>query len=385
MPALVRPGVRDLLVAAVVLTVGLAGVLVAPPHQPGFRDRDLVAALLTVCQAWPLLFRRHRPVWVLAAVWSATVVFLALRYPPVTSAYAGVAAATYAAASFGGTPRDHTVRAVTAALAVALVAAAVDYGYRPAEALALLLLLLTAWVTGDRARTRRSYLEALQERSQLLERERAMDVEAAAAAERTRIARELHDVIAHGVSVIVLHARGAREVLHRDPDATRSSLELIERTGREALDELRVVLGALRGDSRADALEPQQGLDHLETLVRRTQAAGLAVEVTVEGDVARLPSAVDLAAYRIVQEALANTMKHSTATRAEVVLRYEDGHLVVQVTDDGEPREQAVPGSGHGLLGMRERVATLDGRIDLGPRDGGGYGVHAVLPAGGGR
>ena len=383
MPALVRPGVRDLLVAAVVLTVGLAGILVAPPDQPDFRDRDVVAVLLTVCQAWPLLFRRHRPAEVLAIVWSATVVFLALRYPPVTSAYAGIAVATYAAASYRSAERERPVRVVSAVLAVALAAVAVDYGFRPAEALVLLLLLLTAWVMGDRARTRRSYLAALEERSQLRERERELDVEAAAAAERTRIARELHDVIAHGVSVIVLHARGAREVLQRDPEATRSSLELIERTGREALDELRVVLGALRGDSRADALEPQQGLDHLETLVRRTEAAGLAVEVTVEGAVSRLPSAVDLAAYRIVQEALANTMKHSTATRAAVALRYEDGHLVVQVTDDGEPHEQAVPGSGHGLLGMRERVATLDGRIETGPREGGGFEVLAVLPAGG--
>lgn len=244
----------------------------------------------------------------------------------------------------------------------------------------MFLLFVTAWVMGDRARTKRQYLETLEDRAQLLERERETEVEAAAAAERTRIARELHDVIAHGVSVIVLHARGARELLDQDPAATRRSLELIEHTGREALGELRTVVGALRTDGRRDALEPQPGLLHLRELVRRTEEAGLAVTVTVEGQVSPLPLAVDLSAYRIVQEALANTLKHSTARNADVVVRYGDDHLLIQVTDAGTRRESSEPGGGHGIVGMRERVALLNGHIETGPRPEGGYEVLAVLP-----
>ena len=377
-----RPSVRDFLVTGGVLGLGLAGIALAPPHQAGFRDRDILAILLTLGQVCPLLFRRQRPVWVMTAVWAATIAFLALRYPPVSSSFAGMTAATYALASYRPSEDDRLASAVSATLGIGLAAGAVAHGYSAREGLVLLLLLLTAWVMGDRARTRRSYLEALEERSRLLERERTLDLEAAAAAERTRIARELHDVIAHGVSSIVLNARGAREQMNRDPEATKQSLELIEHTGRDALDELRVVLGALRGDNSTDGFEPQQRLSHLDALIARTQAAGLRVDVSVEGALHSIPSAVDLAAYRIVQEALANVMKHSTATRAAVVVRYEHDHLVVQVADEGERRENSVPSGGHGLLGMRERAATLGGRIDAGPRDVGGYEVLAVLPLG---
>jgi signal transduction histidine kinase len=237
-----------------------------------------------------------------------------------------------------------------AGLVVALVVVAAAAGYGGADATVLLLLFVTAWVMGDRVRTKRHYLEALEERAQLLERERETQVEAAAAAERTRIARELHDVIAHGVSVIVLHARGAKEVMNQDPSATRRSLELIEHTGREALDELRTVVGTLRTDGRGDPLEPQPGLLHLPELLRRTKEAGLTVSVTVDGQVTPLPSTIDLSAYRIVQEALANTLKHSTVTTADVLLRYGKDHLLVQVTDGGTRRDSSEPAEAMGSL-----------------------------------
>jgi signal transduction histidine kinase len=368
------------LVATGVLVLALAGLFVAPLDQPGFRDRDLLAVGLTVAQTAPLVARRRRPLPVLLGVWSATVAYFALHYPPVTTAIAGFAVATYALGAYN--PSRSLLRPIVlnAGLVVALVAIAVLTGYGGADASVMFLLFVTAWVMGDRARTRRQYLEALEDRAQLLERERESQVEAAAAAERTRIARELHDVIAHGVSVIVLHARGAKELMDQDPGATRRSLELIEHTGREALDELRTVVGTLRTDGRRDPLEPQPGLLHLPALVRRTEEAGLAVTVTVEGQVSPLPPAVDLSAYRIAQEALANTLKHSTATSAQVVVRYGDDHLLIQVTDAGTRRDSAEPGGGHGIVGMRERVALLGGRIETGPRPQGGYEVLATLP-----
>ncbi len=363
-----------------VLILALAGVVVAPLDQPGFRDRDPFALALTVAQTAPLVARRRWPLPVLVGVWLATVAYFALRYPPVTTALAGFAVATYALAAYDSTGPSRRAVVINACLVVALVAIAGLTGYGGAEATVMFLLFVTAWVSGDRARTKRQYLEALEDRAQLLERERETQVEAAATAERTRIARELHDVIAHGVSVIVLHARGAKELLDQDPGATRRSLELIEHTGREALGELRTVVGALRTDGRRDALEPQPGLLHLTGLARRTEEAGLAVTVTVEGQVSPLPPAVDLSAYRIVQEALANTLKHSTATSADVVVRYGDDHVLVQVTDDGTRRNSSEPGGGHGIVGMRERVALLNGRVEVGPRPEGGYEVLALLP-----
>jgi signal transduction histidine kinase len=370
----------DLLVPVGVVVLGVAGVFLAPPHQPGWRDRDALAVVLTLAQGAPLVLRRRLPLPVLAVVWSATAAFFAFRFPPVTSALAGLAVATYAVAAYDTSQGKPLPAAATVVLDTGLIAIAVLTGYGATEATVMVLLFVMAWVLGDRARTRRQYLEALEERARLLERERETQVEAAAAAERTRIARELHDVIAHGVSVIVLHARGAKEVIERDPGASRRSLELIEHTGREALQELRTVVGALRGDGSKDPLEPQPGLAHMEELVRRTEEAGLGVSVTVEGQVSPLPPAVELSAYRIVQEALANTLKHSTATSADVVIRYGDDQLLVQVSDSGRARDGSHLGGGHGLVGMRERVALLGGRIETGPRPEGGYEVFAVLP-----
>lgn len=382
MPEPARRTRADTLVPLVVVGLAVAGVFLAPSHQPGFRDRDLLAVALALAQGVPLLARRRSPLWVLVAVWAATAAFFGLRYPPVTTALAGMAVATHGVAAYRSSPSGHRQAGLTAALVVALAGVAMAVGYSAAEGAALLLLFVTAWVMGDRARTRRVYLEALEERAQLLEREREAQVQAAAGAERTRIARELHDVIAHGVSVIVLHARAAKEVLDEAPDVARRSLDLIEHTGRDAMQELRTVVGALRADGPAgpDTTQPQPGLGSLDELVRRTEAAGVSVVVTIEGTSSPLPTAVDLAAYRIVQEALANTLKHSTATTAEVAIGYEDDRLRVRVTDDGRPRHHAESPAGYGLVGMGERVSMVGGDLRTGHRHEGGYEVLAVLP-----
>jgi len=263
-----------------------------------------------------------------------------------------------------------------------LIALAANFwpGMSLAEGVAVLLLFLVAWVLGDRMRARRAYTAALEERARQLERERERDAEAATVAERTRIARELHDVVAHGVSVIVLHARAAKEVMGTDRAAAQRSLELIENTGRQALTELRTVLGALRtDDSERDERQPQPGLADLDRLVTEVREAGLSVELVTEGEPRPLPPGVAVSAYRIVQEALTNTVKHSTADKARVVVRYGDEQLLVHVTDDGPPRH-ATTGTGHGLVGMRERVSLFGGRLEVGPRGDGGFDVLAVLP-----
>lgn len=370
----------DGLIGAGVAAVAVAGVAVAPGDE--FRRPDALAFILAVAQGAPLALRRQRSVLVLAVVWVSTTVFFGLRYPPVSTALVGVVVASYAVAAYGSwrSGRDRLV--VTAVASAALVVVAVLVTYSVAEGLVVVLVLVTAWVSGDRARTRRHFVATLQERSELLERERVSELRSAAAAERTRIARELHDVIAHGVSVIVLHARGANEVFDTDPTAARRSLELIEATGRDALQELRSVLGALRTDVGGGGLQPLQRLSQLDELVERTVEAGLRVHVTVEGQAQPLATSVDLAAYRIIQESLANTMKHSDATTASVTLRYDHDRLTVHIIDDGESHTDPVSGGGLGLVGMEERVAMLDGHLHAGPRVTGGFEVLATLPLG---
>jgi signal transduction histidine kinase len=372
----------DALTGAGVAAVAVAGVAVA--SEQGFRSPDALAVSLAITQGAPLALRRRMSVSVLVAVCASSTLFFALRYPPVTTALLGMVVATYAVATHGswGTRRDRLV--VAAVASAVLVAVAVRVAYSAAEGVFVVLVMVTAWVTGDRTRTRRQFVATLRERSELLERERASEVRAAGAAERTRIARELHDVIAHGVSVIVLHARGAKEVFDTDPAAARRSLDLIELTGRDALQELRAVLGALRTDLGGDGLQPLQRLSQLDDLVQRTGEAGLNVDVTVEGRAQPLATAVDLAAYRIVQEALANTMKHSTAESASVVLRYDPDRLVVHVIDEGQGHPDPVSGGGLGLVGMEERVAMLGGHLHAAPRADGGFEVLAALPFGGG-
>jgi signal transduction histidine kinase len=378
----------DVVVPVGVVGIAVLGLALARPDPAEFRAADVLAYAAAVAQGVPLVARRHHPLPVLVVVWSATVLFVALRYPPVTSSLLGLVVAVHAVTAYATVPDRVRVAGVAGlAVAVAVVAVvAVTSGYSVAEGTAMVLLFVTAAVIGDRARTRRRYVAALEDRARILERERETQREAAAAAERTRIARELHDVIAHGVSVMVLHATGAREVIDRDPGAARRSLELIAHTGREALHELRTVVGALRTEGRAEEREPQQGLGQLDALVQRTAAAGLAVSVVVEGEPVPLRPAVDLSAYRIVQEALANTLKHAGASTAEVVIRYGEGCLVLHVTDDGTAGPsvgRSVPGGGLGLVGMGERVAMLGGRLETGRRSGEGFEVLAVLPTDG--
>ncbi len=229
-----------------------------------------------------------------------------------------------------------------------------------------------AWTWGELWRTRRGRRRDAARR--------------AVAGERARIARELHDVVAHNVSIIVVQAVAAEDVFDERPDVARKALQTIEATGRDALAELRRLLQTMRPDEPEngdDGHAPQPGLDHLDTLASTVQAAGLEVVVQREGAAVALPAGVDLSAYRIVQEALTNTLRHAHATRAEVTVRYAADAVAIEVTDDGgggAPDPEA--GGGHGLVGMRERAALVGGTIEIGAAPQGGFRIRAELPLG---
>ncbi|MGZ8740952.1 MAG: sensor histidine kinase, partial [Gaiellaceae bacterium] len=212
-----------------------------------------------------------------------------------------------------------------------------------------------------------------------LESERADEARAAVAEERARIARELHDVVGHSVSVMTVQASGVRRLLRPDQQRERDALLIVERTGREALAEMRRMVGVLRRPEEGPVLAPQPSLEHLDRLVEQAREAGLPVELRVEGDAFQLPAGVDLTAYRLVQEGLTNALKHAGATRAEVVVNYSDCALEVVVSDDGRG-VGSDDGGGHGLVGMRERVSVYGGELDAGPRPEGGYRLRARLP-----
>ncbi|UMP02479.1 sensor histidine kinase [Amycolatopsis sp. EV170708-02-1] len=250
-----------------------------------------------------------------------------------------------------------------------------DWGGFPAIGLSLAVV----WLAGLNTRQRRIRLSVLEQRAADLERERDTQAALAVAAERGRISRELHDVVAHALSVVVLQAQGAQAELERRPERTREALDAIVGTGRTALSEIRRLLGAL-GQDEPD-WEPQPGAERLPRLAADVRSAGTPVEFRVEGEPRTLPSTVDLAAYRIVQEALTNVLKHAgPAASVTIVMRYEPETLEIEVTDDGTAAE--VPsGSGHGLEGMRERVNVLGGTFDAGPRPGRGFAVRATLPS----
>jgi len=252
----------------------------------------------------------------------------------------------------------------------------------------LTVIFALSWVIGDRLRTRRAYYAELEERAARLHREREVQSRAAVAAERARIARELHDVVAHNVSVMVVQADGAAYVLDSAPDQAKEALATISGTGRQALAEMRRLLGLLRsGDDAGGEYVPQPGVDQLADLIEQVRGAGLPVRFEVAGQARPLSSGVELTAYRIVQEALTNVRKHGGAgASANVMLGFGDLALDLLIEDDGRGARHELyaqggrDGLGQGLIGMRERIGMIGGTLDAGPRPGGGFRISAVLP-----
>jgi len=256
------------------------------------------------------------------------------------------------------------------------------------QTILLTVIFACSWVVGDRLRTRRAYYAQLEERAARQHREREAQSKAAVAAERARIARELHDVVAHNVSVMVVQADGAAYVLDAAPDQAKQALETISSTGRQALAEMRRLLGLLRaGDDAGGEYVPQPGVDQLADLIDQVRGAGLPVRFEVAGQARPLSSGVELTAYRIVQEALTNVRKHGgDGASAKVLLDFGDSALDLLIEDDGRGAGQELltqggrDGLGQGLIGMRERIGMIGGTLDAGPRPGGGFRISAVLP-----
>jgi signal transduction histidine kinase len=237
------------------------------------------------------------------------------------------------------------------------------------------------WLGGRAARSRAKLTDELHEAAVRADEDREAEAALAVAEERRRIAREMHDVVAHSVSTMVIQAGGARRILALDPQRAIEAAELIERTGREAMSEMRHLLGVLHAGEEHAELAPQPTLHGLEALVDRSRAAGLPVDLRIEGERRELPAGVDLTAYRVVQEALTNALKHGGGAPAHVRLVYSDDDVHVIVIDEGSGNGAArLAGSGHGLVGMRERVRVCGGALHAGPRGGGGFEVHARLP-----
>jgi signal transduction histidine kinase len=243
------------------------------------------------------------------------------------------------------------------------------------------LIFTLAWFFGVALGNRTAQTRELRERVASAERERAAAAERAAADERQRIARELHDVVAHSVSVMVVQASAVRRLLSAEQEREREALLSVERMGRDALAEMRRMLGVMRTpEDQPAALTPQPGLRHLAQLVAQVEKAGLPVTLRVEGAATELPAGIDLSAYRIVQEGLTNALKHGKDGHAEVIVRYADGGVEVEVADDGRDGDVDGQNGGSAFVGMRERVALYGGTLDTGPRDGGGFVLRARLP-----
>jgi signal transduction histidine kinase len=343
----------------------------------------LLAALLVI---GPVAFRRRVPDTAFAL--AALSGLIQLTTPTPLPSDVALLVLLYTVAAYR--PRRHSAIALLACLGGAVLAVWVwmpPFGGEPGFGERLILAvgflwgcLLLAWVLGDSMRYRRGYYAALEDKAARLEAERHAQAKIAAAAERARIARELHDVVAHHVSVMVVQADGAGYALRSDPDRAQAALSAIASTGRQALTEMRRLLGVLRSADQHAELAPMPGLDELRELLDQARAAGLEVSYTLTGTPRELPEGAELAAYRVVQESLTNTRKHAgLAATAAVTLRYEPDGLTVEVTDDGIAPVSDQPG-GHGLAGMRERIAMYGGTVQAGPRPGGGFGVTAHLP-----
>jgi signal transduction histidine kinase len=363
----------DLALAGVLAVFG--GVDVWLTHE--WHGNKAVTGLVVLAMALSLAWRRRRPL-VTFAVPSGGLVLLSLVYQ---GSEAGAAlfimlASVYSVALYAAEPYY--------ALAGYAVVATIHTTRTPevhgvGDALWDFVMFGLAFAVGVAMRGRHARTTALERDKQTLELEHEERAAAAVAEERRRIARELHDIVAHSLGVMVLQAGAAEQVLERDPSRARGVLDSIRATGQEAIGEMSTLLGLIREDS-ATLLEPQPSLADIERLVAKMQGAGLRVELRIEGDPRPLPAALELSAFRIVQEGLTNALKHAASAQSRVLLRYGERELLVEVSDDGAATNGAGRGSRRGLAGIGERVAVFGGRLDAGPRPEGGWTLRAAFP-----
>ncbi|MCX4819708.1 histidine kinase [Streptomyces sp. NBC_01142] len=392
-----RPRVLDIGVALLVQAVMTVPWLI--PRQPGMPDATLVAYLLTTLTVVPLIWRRRAPVGVLLAVGAAQLLYVcAIDGPGQTLPYVGLVA-LYTIATLSPSPR----RQIAGGLVIASVFPSVRWNSGEVRELLFSLIVFTAaYVLGRLTHTRQAYTRAVEDRAAQLERTHRIEAEQAAARERARIAREMHDILSHAVSIMIVQAEAGPVAIRSAPERAEAAFDSISETGRDAMVQLRRLLGVLREDGAPpDApREPQPALAELPALVERVAGSGLRVSYETAGRARPLPMDTEATVFRVVQEALTNVVKHASASAVTVQLTYGNEELMLTVTDDGrgpgitaadrdshaqsqsQGRSQGQgQGQGHGLIGIRERAAAHGGTADTGPGPGGrGFRVRVRLP-----
>jgi signal transduction histidine kinase len=360
-----------------------ASVAIYPDWYPGpvvYQGPPVAAMLGVALTEVPLAFRRRYPV---IAFWTMLGFIFVTNQYVTTTTFVVVVFAAYCAVVYSRYRRLALLNILVAGLIIS--AAFSDTAPPLPGRFSVLFVLIPVAAVGNAVRLWHRRAGDSAEQLRRAEAEHLAATQQAVAAERARIASELHDVVTHNVSVMVVQAGAARQVLADSPDEAREALLAVEASGRTAMSELRHLLGLLApvGD---ELLRPQPGLVQLPSLMSRVRAAGLAVELTVEGEERPLPPGLDLAAYRVIQEGLTNVIRHAGQSRAEVRLDYRADDLLIDITDNGSPAGHGGaagftgPGTGHGLIGLRERVGLYGGELDAGPRPGGGWRVRAVIP-----
>lgn len=392
----VSTNLTDALIALVVAAFGAAGALAAR-HHGGHAG---IVAVIQAAMGLILYLRRRFPGSVLAAMAGLVAGLTAVGPSLVGGAFIPVLISSYSAAVYGAKRLANALAAAAVAglIGIGIPAALGAMSLRSATEVRVLLAACGATLVGFVIRgqfaARAAHLKVLAERAELAAAREQDEARRATIAERLRIARELHDIVAHHLSVVVIQAQGAQRIMGRDPDRAMAAMSQVEQTGRTALEEMRSLLGLLRsGEPTGDRGEPadsvsvarmaRPGLADIGALAVQVRAAGLPVTVQIVGEPGTIREDVSLTGYRIVQEALTNVVKHAGPATATVTLTF-GATLDIEVTDDGRGAAASLgaglPGVGHGLAGMRERVAMLNGNLAVGPRPGGGYRVHASIP-----
>ncbi len=378
-----HPRLADAALAVVFLGFAVTAALSVDTPE-GQREIGPLGWLLLIATTAPVALRRTYPVEAMWVVLATNLPYWVLDYPddPVGPA---LLVAVYSVGAHVERPRSlrHGLAAVAVIMSIGVIGVIAPEEDLPWFAIpAFLVMYGTAWVVGDNFRTRRAYLGELEQTAAHAQAQQRAEAERAVAEERTRIARELHDVVAHSMSVMVVQAGAARRVLGTDPERASDALSAIEATGRQSLDEMRRILGVLRSDDEVAELTPAPTLNDFGRLIEQCESAGLPVDVSVEGHSVPLPASLEVSAYRVVQEGLTNALKHAGPARAEVRLVYAPNQLEIHVNDDGRGASVPASGSGQGLVGMRERVEAFGGQLTAGPRTGGGFAISAAFPIG---
>jgi signal transduction histidine kinase len=375
-----RAPVADALLAAGVTAMVLVD-LSWPSDAVGVRRTDALAVVLSLLQTVPLAFRRRAPLATFVLILLGVCIYYPLGYE-VTDGTLATFVGVYTVAAY-----EDRLRSL---VGLGLLAFGMTWywtfraePFDPTTPVWIGILGLLSWGLGEYVKTRRAYTAEVEALAQRLDRARTLEARQAAWQERARLARELHDVIGHTVNVMVIQAGAGRRTLASDRGLAERAFQTIESTGREALEELDRLLGILRTEEDDEPeLPPQPGLEQLRTLAGRFEDAGLPVEIAIEGDEVSLPRSLDQSAYRIIQEALTNALRHAGGTIAHVAVRYRTDRLELEVANDGHGNRRPPDrtGGGRGLIGIQERVALFGGDLEAGPSAGGGFVVRCEFP-----